>query len=137
MPVINQETDDTCSIPDLAADGASNGLNSFDIIDTQAAIVYMLARTISALTDGSVDYTDICALAKSLQSYDGLPDYSRNAARLEAWSEIYETVGGEELNWDDVKAAIPCAHCCDITTKSMENALTFLLCRLSTLLTPV
>jgi hypothetical protein len=127
---------ETCKIDDLAADGADNGLNGLDKIDTQAAIVYILAVTIKAISP-TANYTDICALAKSLQKYDGLPDYARNAALIEAWSEVSENTTGEELNWNDVLKAIPCAHCCDVTVKSMQSAMTFLLCTLSSLLQEV
>jgi len=129
--------EDSCNIADLAQEGSEKGLNSMDKVDTQAAIAYLLATTIRALGPGAPDYTDICALAKSLQQYDSLPDYARNAARLEAWEEISENTTGEEPNWDTVREAIKCAHCCDITPKSIENAITFLLCRLSTLIQPI
>lgn len=135
MPVIPDE--DSCLIPDLARDDTGAGLKSFDEADIQSAIVYLLALTIKALGPGAPDYTDICALAKSLEQYDGLPDYARNAARLQAWEEISENTTGEEVDWDELKRAIRCGHCCDITRKSMESAMTFLLCKLSTLLNPV
>lgn len=128
---------ESCDIPTLAADGASNGLNSIDEVSSQAAILYLLAVTIKGLGPGAPDYTDICALAKSLEQYDGLPDYARNAARLEAWSEISENTTSQEINWDTVRNSIRCAHCCGITKQSIENSITFLLCELSSLLQPV
>lgn len=131
------EQEDSCTIPDLAEAGADEGLNAMDDISTQAAVVYLLAKTIQSLGPGAPDYTDICALAKSLQQYDGLPDYALNAAHLMAWEEISENTTGIEPDWDEVKEAVRCAHCCDITAKSMKNAMSFLLCRLSTLLNPV
>lgn len=130
------EQEDSCTIPDMAAAGAENGLNSMDAISTQAAVAYLLALTIKNLGPGVPDYTDICALAKSQQQYDGLPDYALNAAYLMGWEEISENTTGQEVDWDAVKAAVQCAHCCDITTKSMQSAMTFLLCKLSTLLNP-
>lgn len=128
---------ESCDLLTLASDGAANGANSFDKIDTQAAIAYMLAVTIKNLGPGSPDYTDICALFKSMQQYDGLPDYARNAARLEAWSEVTENTTGTELNWDQLRAAIQCARCCDITKNSIENSISYLLCLLSDLIQPV
>lgn len=126
-----------CSIASLASDGAANGLTSMDKLDSLAALVFVLAQTIKNLGPGAPDYTDICALAKSLQAYDSLPDYERNAARLQAWSEISENTTSVELDWDEVRAAIQCARCCDITKQSLESAITYLLCRLSTLIQPV
>lgn len=129
--------EESCNLDDLAAEAAGNGLNSMDAADTQAAIAYMLALTIKNLDPRAPDYTDICALAKSLQAHDNLPDYARNAARLEAWSEITENTSAQELDWDQLRSAIKCAHCCDITQKSIENAITFMLCKLSVLIQPV
>lgn len=128
---------ETCTIPDLVADGISNGADAMDVVDSQAAIVYMLAVTIKALGPGAPDYTDICALAQSLSEYDGIPGPLRNAARLEAWSEITENTTAEELDWSAMRKAIACAHCCGVTKAGLENAMTFLLCRLSSLIQPV
>ena len=132
-----EQVEDDCNLAELAAIGAEHGLDSLDKVDSQAAIVYLLALTIKALGEGAPDYTDICALAKSLAQYDGLPDYARNAARLAAWGEITENTTGEEPSYDATLEAIRCAHCCGITKASMENAMTFLLCKLSSLIQPV
>lgn len=131
-----EEIEDSCEISDLAADGAEEGLDQFDSIDTQAACVYLLASLIKAVdSDPEADFTDICALAKSLQKYDGLPDYARNAARIQAWGEMFELASVGEPDYEAMKLAIQCAHC-DATPKSMHSAMTFLLCRLSTLVQP-
>lgn len=132
MPDLQDE--ESCDIPSLASDNDQVGLKEFDQTDTLAATVYMIALTIKSLGGGAPDYTDICALAKSLQQYDGLPDYARNAARLQAWEEISENTTGQEVDWAALKEAIKCAHCCDITKASLESAMTVLLCRLAQLL---
>lgn len=134
MPVISET--ETCNIPDLVADGTNNGIAAFDPVQIQAAILYILALTVKGL-DPTKDYTDICALAKSLESYDKLPDYARNAALVEAWSEVSENTTGEELDWDLLKQQIACAHCCGITKQSIQTSQIYLLCLISNLLQPV
>lgn len=124
----------SCEISALAAAGKALGFDSFDKADRIVAKAFLMADTIKDLTDGAVDYTNICALADSMNQYHGLSKYQTQSARVYAWGQIHKITVGEEPNWDDVRAAITCAKCNNIGQEDLENAFTFLLCTLVNLI---
>lgn len=127
---------DSCDIPTMAAEGTALGFGDYDKISSIAAKCFLMADTIKDLSSGAVDYTNICALAESMNQYHGIPSYQSNAARIVAWGRIHKITVGEDPNWNDVKAAVACAHCGNIGQEDLEEAFTFLLCTLVNLINP-
>lgn len=110
-----------CDISALARIGAELGLNALDPIDYQSLKVYILAQLVYAESGGDYDLRDICELARGMKQYDKLSDYQQKAAMIEQLMICAENAG-VTLDQDDAKAKMQCAHCCDITAKSLFSA---------------
>lgn len=115
-----------CTIPALV--DAYPALKTLDKIDAQSLTVLILAAILREL--GGSDLTDICALAESMRQYDGLPEYDLQSARLAALANLAQAFGvtEEEVASVNVRDALECGHCCQITPSSMRTAETYLWC---------
>ena len=110
-----------CDISVLAKLGAQDGMGGLDQIDFQALKVWFLAQIVYSVSTGNYDVRDICALASGLKQYDYLSQNDRHVAMIEQMLLCTESLLGEHSQ-EDAKAAMACAHCCNITKASLESA---------------